>query len=488
MRKINLQNFAPKTGIVVLDIWKEFLKIINQEAGSQVVETWFKAVNLQNWDSATNTVILSVPNPFVKKWIQENYEILLQTHLGRLLHSNNLNFIFLCSGSENQPRNIIPASAIPIIQTEADFDKNLRADTGTQLATTFPTNKPRLIKQSGKNFNEGYTFDTFIVGPSNSLAYAAAQAVVENLGKVYNPLFIYGGTGLGKTHLLHAIGNAIQKNDPSVQISYETTDHFINEFINCIRFDKADHFRNKYQKLDLLLIDDVQFLSNKEQTQEIFFHIFNTLHQSQKQIIMSSDTFPKEISGLQNRLKSRLEWGLVADIQIPDLETKIAILKKKADQNKIDLPENVADFISSCVISNIRELEGALIRVSAFARLINKPITLEIAKKVLLNLNQKHSESPSLEKILRLCAKHMDTSINDLKSKKRSKYIAESRQVVLYLMKKLSSSSLQIIGSFVGGRDHSTVIHAINKVDALIKQDVEFAQKLKMIEQDIMMD
>jgi len=473
----------------VLDIWKEFLKIINQEAGSQVVETWFKAVSLQNWDSATNTVTLSVPNQFVKKWIQENYVNLLQTHLGRLLLSNNLNFIFLSSGNENPPRNIIPASSIQIVETLTDSDKNRQQETGSQLTTTVYTNKPRVQRQNtGKNFNENYTFNTFIVGPSNSLAYAAAQAVSENVGKVYNPLFIYGGTGLGKTHLLHAIGNAVQKNDTNIQISYETTDHFINEFISCIRFDKADSFRNKYQKLDLLLIDDVQFLSNKEQTQEIFFHIFNTLHQSQKQIIMSSDTFPKEISGLQNRLKSRLEWGLVADIQIPDLETKIAILKKKADQNCIDLPENVAYFISSCVISNIRELEGALIRVSAFARLINKPITLDIAKKVLLNLNQKHNESTSLEKVLRLCSRHLNIAINELKSKKRSKEIAEARQIVFYLMKKLSTSSLQIIGSFVGGRDHSTVIHAINKVDGMVKQDTEFAQKLKMIEQEIMMD
>lgn len=478
---------------MVLDIWKEFLKIIHQEAGSQVVETWFKAVNLQNWDSATNTVILSVPNQFVKKWIQENYLDLLQQHLGRLLHSSSINFILLCNSQENASRNIIPAAATQVVQSSLEFDSIAKKQQCTQITTTnYSSNKVRALKQSydktGKSFNGNYTFDTFIVGPSNSLAYAAAQAVVENLGKVYNPMFIYGGTGLGKTHLLHAIGNAIQKKYSNVQICYETTDHFINDFINSIRFDKTDQFRNKYQKLDLLLIDDVQFLSNKEQTQEIFFHIFNVLHQNQKQIIMSSDTFPKEITGLQNRLKSRLEWGLVADIQIPDLETKIAILNRKAEQNKIDLPENVAYFISSCVISNIRELEGALIRVGAFATLINKPITLEIAKKVLLNLNQKHSENTSLEKILRLTAKHFDTSINEIKSKKRNKEIAEIRQMVFYLMKKLSTSSLQIIGNFVGGRDHSTVIHAINKVDVLIKQDTEFAQKLKIIEQEIMMN
>jgi len=487
----------------VTEVWKEFLKIIHQEAGSQVVETWFKAVTLHSWDSATNALFLSVPNQFVKKWIQENYTVLMQQHLGRLLHSKNINLIFMCDGQSSGAggdvaRNIIPASTIQPNSNALIFNsQDLQSKLHTQIVSannnsSNSSSRVRLIKQnnskSGKSFNENYSFDNFIVGPSNSLAYAAAQAIVENLGKVYNPLFIYGGTGLGKTHLLHAIGNAAQKKSSNIQVCYETTDHFVTEFINCIRFDKADQFRSKYQKPDLLLIDDVQFFSNKEQTQEIFFHIFNNLYENQKQIVMSSDTFPKEIAGLQSRLKSRLEWGLVADVQIPDLETKMAILTKKAEQNKIDLPENVAYFISSCVISNIRELEGALIRVGAFAMLINKPITLEITKKVLLNLNQKHIESASLENVLRIGSKHFNASINDIKSKKRSKDIAEVRQAILYLMKKLSTNSLQVIGSFVGGRDHSTVIHAVNKIEVMIKEDPEFAQKLKIIEQEIMMD
>lgn len=471
-------------------IWDEFLKLIKQEAGSQVVETWFKAVSLQDWNPTFNIVNLKVPNQFVSKWIQEHYLELVKKHLCRLLNVNDVKLIFVCNTSDiQQIRNIMPASTIqvsPLQESLCSFQTNSIIPERTKALVKVQDKNQSKFK--GNNLNVNYTFENFIVGPSNSLAHAASIAVVENLGKVYNPLFIYGGTGLGKTHLMHAIGNATKKKYPNISICYESTDRFVTEFINCIRFDKADQFRSKYQKLDLFLLDDVQFLSNKEQTQEIFFHIFNNLYEGQKQIIMSSDTFPKEIAGLQNRLKSRLEWGLVADIQIPDLETKIAILNKKADQNQIKLPDQVADFIASRVISNIRELEGALIRVSAFAGLINTPITIELAKKVLLNLNNPRTENATLENILKILAKNFNVSISDLKSKKRHKEIAEVRQLVFYMMKKLTNCSLQVIGSFVGGRDHSTVIHAVSKIETTIKQDSDLSKKLKMIEQEIMMN
>jgi len=303
---------------------------------------------------------------------------------------------------------------------------------------------------------------------------------------VYNPLFIYGGTGLGKTHLLHAIGNLARKKNNNLIIRYETSDQFINDFINSIRFDRSDQFRNTYQNIDILMLDDIQFLSNKEQTQEMFFHIFNILYEQNKQIVLSSDTFPKEIKGLQSRIKSRMEWGLVADIQTPDLETKIAILKKKSEANQIELDDDVADFIASRVMSNIRELEGALIRVSAFAALVNKPISLEMARKVLLNLSDgRKKEGVLLDNILRTVAKHYSISINDIKSKKRHKDIAAARQIAFYMMKKLSYCSLQSIGSFIGGRDHSTVIHALHKIEASIKKDVYVEKTLKALEQKI---
>jgi chromosomal replication initiator protein len=508
-------------------IWDEFLKIIKEEAGVQIVETWFKAVCLEEWDPSINMATLRVPNQFVSKWIQEHYTDLLKKHLARLLHTSTISLNFICKtlDAHTQERTIIPASVIHNhhinqedsdqqdqilsrkIMVESPKNRNFYTQQRQPIKTSPPLTAPpprhttpAIIKtrsnimvvdkksreQSINNLNEKYHFSSFIVGPSNSLAHAAAYAICENIGKVYNPLFIYGGTGLGKTHLMHAIGNEVRKQHPNLVIRYETSDHFINEFINCIRFDRSHYFRTKYQKVDLLMLDDIQFLSNKEQTQETFFHIFNTLYEQQKQIVLSSDTFPKEIHGLQNRLKSRMEWGLVADIQMPDLETKIAILKKKADGHNITLDDEVADFIASRVLSNIRELEGALIRVSAFSSLTSQPITIELARRVLLNLNEKKKDGIMLEDVIKVVAKHYATSVNEIKSKSRQQDIATVRQVALYMMKKLTFSSLQTIGSFVGGRDHSTVIHAITKIEQMMLQDPGFVQKIKQLEQDIL--
>jgi chromosomal replication initiator protein len=465
-------------------IWDDFLKIIKEEAGSQVVETWFKAVCLDKWNPDNKTVSLRAPNQFVSKWLQEHYLQLIQTHLGRLLHTQELNITFSCSTKPIEPeRNIIPASVLhkkmPQIKKNAT---NLVPRTTSQPTQT----KSRINKFS--HLNDSYTFNSFVVGPNNSLAHAAGYAICQNLGYVYNPLFIYGGTGLGKTHLLHAIGNEIKKRKPASIVRYETTDRFTTEFINSIRLDKTQQFRAKYQKIDLLLLDDIQFLSNKEQTQESFFHIFNTLYEQKKQIILSSDTFPKEITGLQSRLKSRLEWGLVADIQMPDLETKIAILNKKAAINAISLNDEVANFIASKIMSNIRELEGALIRVGAFSALTNRPITLELAQQVLLHLNEDKKEGVMLETVLRTVAKHYSISTVDLKSKKRSKNIAMVRQVALYIMKKMTFCSLQAIGEYVGKRDHSTVLHAITKIETMLNTDATLTQRIKTIEQEILMN
>jgi chromosomal replication initiator protein len=477
-------------------IWEEFLKIIKEEAGSQVVETWFKTVALEKWDPTNRAIYLLVPNQFVSKWLQDHYTGLIKTHLGRLLNTDQMTLFFTCNNQTIEiKRNIIPASVLQeknqslhkLIQPQNSEPQNKTNNTNTSLVTTKPE-LPAQIYETKKynNLNENYTFESFIVGPSNSLAHAAGWAICQNIGKVYNPLFIYGGTGLGKTHLLHAIGNQVKRNNPSCIIRYETSDRFTNEFINSIRHDKIQYFRNKYQKIDLLLLDDIQFLSNKEQTQEMFFHIFNMLYEQEKQIILSSDTFPKDIGGLQNRLKSRLEWGLVVDIQIPDLETKIAILKKKAETNLIDLPDNVAQFIASRITSNIRELEGGLTRVGAFATLTNQPLSLELAKKVLLNFNEKKKEGIMLEHVLKVVAKHYSISIGDLKSKKRQKDISMVRQVAFYMMKKLTFCSLQVIGEFIGKRDHSTVLHAITKIESLLDSDKAFAQKISAIEQEIL--
>jgi chromosomal replication initiator protein len=474
-------------------IWDEFLKIIREEAGSQVVETWFKAISLERWHPETKEITLKVPNQFIKKWIQDNYTHLLKIHLSRLLHSKEIKIVFLIAFSPinaalKNNEKIIPARVAHKKKTTSNYlpatIKKENTSLSLQQKRNYPSNNVLQV-----NFNENYRFDTFIVGPSNSLAHAAAYAVSNNLGTVYNPLFIYGGTGLGKTHLLHALGYEVKKKNPKKLVSYVSADKFVTEFINSIRFDKVANFRNKYQNVDLFLVDDIQFLSNKEQTQEIFFHIFNNLYEHKKQIILSSDTFPNEIEGLQSRLRSRMEWGLVADIQIPDLETKIAILEKKSSLKKINLPDDVANFIASRVISNIRELEGALIRVSAFANLTKQPITLAMVQKVLLNLKEKrqHKESNFLDIILKIIGKNYSISLNDIKSKKRHKNIVAVRQISFYLMKKLTKNSLKSIGNYIGGRDHSTVIHAVAKVEERTKTDHNFVQKIKKLEQEILM-
>lgn len=469
-------------------IWEEFLKIMREEAGNQIVETWFKAVSFEKWDPATAHVILRAPNQFVKNWIEEHYIPLLKTHLARLLYVKHIVISFNNSTQEASDRSIIPASVVTnkYISTCSAHPAKKEA-----LVVAPQTNFPgKRAGASGKNvLNSSYVFDNFVVGPNNSLAHAAAWAICDNLGCLYNPLFIYGGTGLGKTHLLHALGNEAKSRFPSLVIRYETTDNFINEFINSIRFDRIHQFRNKYQKIDVFLLDDIQFLSNKEQTQEAFFHIFNDLYEQQKQIVLSSDMFPQEIAGLQSRLRSRMGWGLVADIQMPDLETKIAILKKKSDQHRIALPDDVADFIASRVLSNVRELEGALVRVAAFSSLTNQPISIELARKVLLNLKEKepvgHHSGGHLDDVLKVVARHFDMSVADLRSKKRSKDIVCVRQVACYFLKKHTENSLQAIGAYIGGRNHSTVIHAIGKVEEMLAKDVVFAQKLKKIAQEI---
>ncbi len=468
-------------------IWQSFLTIIKEEVGSQVVETWFKAVSVQNWDEEKKTIHLNVPNQFVKNWIKEHYIILISKHLKKLLNKQIINIEFLSPALDNNhTKNIIPASIIYPTEKN-DSAKIIPAAIQTsQSNSNLPAE--RSIPNKFNNVNPSYKFDSFIVGPNNSLAHAASYAVCQNLGQVYNPLFIYGGTGLGKTHLLHSIGNEVKNNNRSKVVLYQTTDRFTNEFIHAIRLDKVALFRHKYQRVDLLLLDDIQFLSKKEQTQEMFFHIFNLLYEQKKQIILSSDTFPNEIRGLQARLRSRLEWGLVVDIQMPDLETKIAILEKKAELNSINLTEEVASFIASRVTSNIRELEGALIRVGAFGTLTNKPISLELAKKVLLHLNDNNKkEGIMLDKVLKIIARHYSISINELKSRKRQKDIAIVRQITFYLMKKLTFCSLQTIGQFVGKRDHSTVLHAIKKIENFQEKDRDFAKKLNHIEQKILM-
>jgi len=462
---------------VISNIWEQFLTIAREEAGSRVVETWFKAVVLQHWDAIEKVVYLKAPNAFVQKWIYANYMQLLHTHLGRLLNMNNIRIIFADDAQE-------PQAETPV---EPRYKAAEVAVVDDKIATSAHVNSTALVKpslQHGGHINRTYSFDTFVIGPSNSLSYAASHAVTERPGSLYNPLFIYGGSGLGKTHLLHAIGNEIKTKNKNAVILYQTADRFVTEFINAIRFNKIHKFQKKYQSVDVLLIDDIQFIANKEQTQEAFFHIFNALYEAHKQIVFSSDVIPSSLGGMAERLRSRLAGGLVTDIHVPRLETKIAILKKKAELSGTMLDDDVANFIASRVTSNIRELEGALIRVMAFASLTNKTITLELTQRVLSHTTPQ-AVPIDFNRIIEGLRKHYDYNLQDMRSKNRNKELAFVRQVAMYLMKKMTDKSLRDIGHFLGGRNHATVMHALYKIESCLERDPDFLHKIKRIESDI---
>jgi chromosomal replication initiator protein len=332
-------------------------------------------------------------------------------------------------------------------------------------------------------FNSRYLFSSFVVGKSNEFAHAAAWAVAQAPSESYNPLFLYGGVGLGKTHLLHAIGSHIQTHHPELRIAYLAAEQFVNELINSIRFDRMPAFRERYRTIDVLLIDDIQFLANKERTQEEFFHTFNTLYTSQKQIILSSDSSPRNIPTLEERLRSRFEWGLIADIQPPEHETKVAILRRKADLENIALPDDVAHFVARQARSNIRELEGLLNRVIAFASLTGKPLSRELAEETLKDLLPDSARRPDGAEITKLVARHYGLKISEIKSKNNSKQIAFPRQVAMYLLKKLTTLSYPEIGKQFNDKHHSTVMYSVDKIEQLRLTDADLDRVLKTIEQ-----
>jgi len=328
------------------------------------------------------------------------------------------------------------------------------------------------------SLNPKYTFESFVVGSSNQFAHAAARAVAEIPSKSYNPLFLYGGVGLGKTHLMHAVGHYIQARNRHLNLVYISSDRFINEMINAIRFDRLPAFRQKYRAVGVLLVDDIQFIAGKDRTQEEFFHIFNALHDAQKQIVISSDCPPRQIPTLEERLHSRFEWGLIADIQAPDIETKVAILRKKAEAERVEIPENVALFIASKVRTNIRELEGSLIRLIAYASLTGRDIDLTLAQEILRDLLATEDKPITIEMIQKFVADQFGVKITELKAKNNSKTVAEPRQIAMYLIKALTGASLPEIGKAFGGKHHSTVIHSVRKIDTLRKRDPEFDRRI----------
>ena len=431
-------------------LWDDTLAHLELNLSPQHFSTWIKPLKLVKIEQ--DMVYLEVPNRFVLDWVKENYSKLIQKNLSDLSAvSYRLHF-----DVSNQVVAQIPKTT-PVVDTPVAVVANKNIVNKTNSADL--------------NLNRKYTFEEFVAGSSNQFAYAAAMAVANNPATTYNPLFIYGGVGLGKTHLVNAIGNTILKKSPQMRICYYTSEKFMNELINSLRYNRMDEFRNKFRSMDVLLIDDIQFIAGKERTQEEFFHTFNALYDSHKQIIVTSDKFPKDIPGLEERLRSRFEWGLIADIQAPDVETKMAILKMKAEQNSINLPEDVAQFLANSICNNVRELEGYLIRIGAYASLTSVPISLEMARDVLKDILIERNRELTVEEIVKKVSLHFNIKISDIKSAKRLKAVVLPRQIAMYISRQLTSSSYPEIGDRFGGKDHSTIIHAIRKIEKLMEED-----------------
>ena len=432
------------------EIWEEALSHLKSRLGPRNHETWFhgtRGVTIQN-----GSITVSVPSKFCKEWIQDKYSSVVKEALGAT-SSEELGVEFVVEGGEQGP---------PQVQAQEEERKKL-------VSPAKPTPSPTSVKEG--SFNPRYTFESFVVGPSNRFAHAASLAVSESPARAYNPLFIYGGVGLGKTHLMQAIGQSLLSKNPTTKILYISSERFTNQLITAIQNRTTLAFREKYRNLDVLLIDDIHFIAGKEATQEEFFHTFNALYDSHKQIILSSDRPPKEIQALEERLVSRFEWGLVTDIQKPDLETRIAILRKKVESNRLSVPEEATLFIAERVTSNIRELEGALMRVVAYSSIFEKQITLELAREVLKEMLLEEEKRITVDLIQKKVAEHFDIRIQDMKVKRRNKAIAYPRQIAMYLVRELTDHSLPEIGEFFGGRDHTTVLHAHGRIREEIKQN-----------------
>ena len=434
------------------NIWDEILSHVQAKVNRHSFYTWFKPTAYVTDDGRTVTV--RVPNALFKDWITKHYSGVIAEALDEVKRADSLVY-FVTTGSPEaearRPQESSPASEPPALDT-----------------LPMPPSTP------AAGLNPRYTFDTFIVGSSNQFAHAACRAVAEAPSRSYNPLFIYGGVGLGKTHLMHAIGHYVLQHDHSLVLTYISSERFMNEMINAVRYDRLIDFRERYRSVDVLLVDDVQFLAGKEGTQNEFFHTFNALYDSQKQIVLSSDCPPHEIEQLEERLRSRFEWGLIADIQSPDLETKVAILKKKAEAEAVPLPDAVAIYIAGRIKSNIRELEGSLIRLIAYASLTGREISTDLAQEVLRNVKDHEEKAVTIDHIQKFVAEYHQLKLADLKSRNNSKSIAMPRQVAMYLCKALTHASLPEIGRAFGGKHHSTVIHSIKKVEGLRSGDLHF--------------
>src|SRR5687768_4805481 len=429
-------------------IWDQILARIETKVNRHSYYTWFKPTAFIA--DGGHSITVRVPNALFKDWLTKHYSVVLAEALAEVRRPD-VSLVFVAEGAEIPSPVAVAPPAVPAATPDA-----------AEPATVSGGLNPR------------YTFDTFIVGSSNQFAHAACRAVAEAPSRSYNPLFIYGGVGLGKTHLMHAIGQYVLQHDPGLKLTYISSERFMNEMINALRYDRILDFRERYRSVDVLLVDDIQFVSGKEGTQTEFFHTFNALYDAQKQIVLSSDRPPHEIPALEERLRSRFEWGLIADIQPPDIETKVAILKRKAEAEAVPLPDAVAMYIAGRIKSNIRELEGSLIRLIAYASLTGREISLPLAQDVLRNVLQNDERAVTIEIIQKHVSDYYQLKLVELKSRNNSKSVAMPRQIAMYLCKTLTNASLPEIGKSFGGKHHSTVIHSIKKIEDLRKRDGDF--------------
>ncbi|RAI79542.1 chromosomal replication initiator protein DnaA [Macrococcoides goetzii] len=437
-------------------IWDKVLKKLQTKLTNASYDTWFSETKIKSLDN--NQIVILAPTSFNADWLKKNYLNLIQEVIEETI-GEHLN--------------------IKVISDEFD-------DSETDFQTNKPAEKPASQEILPSQLNTDNTFDTFVIGSGNRFSHAASLAVAEAPAKAYNPLFIYGGVGLGKTHLMHAIGHYVMEHKENAKVVYTSSEKFTNEFINSIKDNKTEEFRSKYRNVDVLLIDDIQFLAGKESTQEEFFHTFNELHQNHKQIVISSDRAPKEIPTLEERLRSRFEWGLTTDVTPPDLETRIAILRKKSEEENIEIPNEAMLYIATQIQSNIRELEGALTKVVAYSKLVNRELNSDLVAEALKDIiASSKPKKVTIQDIQEAVGAYYNIRLEDFSAKKRTKSIAFPRQIAMYLARELTDFSLPKIGEEFGGRDHTTVIHAHEKIRKELEHDNSLKSDLKNIEKDI---
>ena len=469
--------------LVDSNLWDSFLRVIRTKLQGESFETWFGPIEFDGIDKERRLIRLRAPNQVVQDWVKSNYVGLIDQSLSELnLMGYSIEWIV---PEERSPAERTVPSEIP---SPSRPESHVASPQSFPSFAPGPTAAVAVARQLAVDpaLNSKYTFDNFVVGSCNQFAHAASVAVAQAPGKTYNPLYLYGGVGLGKTHLMHACGHAIKQRSPHLRVSYLSSERFMNELINSIRYDKTQSFREQYRSVDVLLIDDIQFMAGKERTQEEFFHTFNTLYEQQKQIVISSDCPPREIPTLEERLHSRFEWGLIADLEPPDLETKVAILRRKAEALGFVIPDEVALFIASRVKNNVRELEGSLIRLVAISSLRGIPVSKDLAKDAIRNIASEEDPGViAIEQIQKVVAANYKLTVDQLVSKSNSRQVAFPRQIAMYLCEKLTKHSYPEIGRAFGGKHHTTVIHSCEKIKSLSLADAVFQKRLLNLSENL---